>query len=416
MKLLQEIKAPQESVNDLSLEVIELSFSDGDFVSKGDVLIELESSKTSFSIIAETDGYIKYLCTESEEVSINSVIIRIFETWEDQIESNIGIDDNNLLTGKVIFSKKAIALVEKHNLSKESFRNLDFVSVSDVLAKLNIQDKVIQNEELRSENIPTEDVSFKKLSKHKRTEIAYLKDVQSSNLTSTVNIYVDTKYCFEFLNPNLKYFKNSLLPIIVYETSKLLIKYPVFNAFYANDSVGYYNSVNCGIAIDMEHGLKTVKLPNTNTLQIAEIENLIFELSNKYIDNKLSPADLNEITFTITDLSTEGTAFFLPLINRHNSAILAISANDKELNRTLLSLTFDHRLTEGRLASIFLRELKDRLQTYKFPEGENIKLSDIVCFKCMKSISEDYNGVGFLRTVLANGKEANICQSCFNGF
>ena len=93
---------------------------------------------------------------------------------------------------------------------------------------------------------------------------------------------------------------------------------------------------------------------------ISEIEQDIINLSGKYLDNSLHYDDITDITFTITDLSSENVAFFQPLINFMNSAILGISSIDEKLDRCIYTVTFDHRVTEGKLVAGFLKDLKDR--------------------------------------------------------
>lgn len=418
MKLLQEIKIPQESVNDQTVTVIEIYFTDGDFVESGEVLIELETSKATFTIEAKTAGYINYYCEEEDDVEINTTIIEIFDKKEAENKAKNANKLANLdkkVVSDVMFSKQALKLIDEHNLQKNSFNERDFVCSEDVYNLLNIdKEKIVAGFKTKKQaKIQLPDTISKKIPKRKKTEIEYLSFAQGRNLTSTVNIYIDTSTVFDSLNPYLKYFKNALLPVIVFETSKLLKKYPEFNSFFNTDTIEIYKHINIGIAIDMENGLKTVNLPNTNKLSISETENLIFELSNKYIDNKLQIDDLTGITFTITDLSSEGVGFFKPLVNQYNSAILAISANDEKLNRSILSLTFDHRVTEGRKASIFLNELKTRIESYV---SENKTATSVKCFKCMKPLTEDYNDVGFIKTITSDGREKYICQTCLQGF
>ena len=55
---------------------------------------------------------------------------------------------------------------------------------------------------------------------------------------------------------------------------------------------------------------------------------------------------------------------FIPLINYKQSAILGISSVDKKLERFSMSLTFDHRILEGRLAARFMSDLVNRIEEY----------------------------------------------------
>ncbi|MBN2663455.1 MAG: 2-oxo acid dehydrogenase subunit E2 [Bacteroidales bacterium] len=420
MKVLQEIKIPQESVNDEYVSVVQMFFENNEFVEIGDVLIELESSKTIFAIESQVDGYIKYFCKEEQDVSVGEIIIQIF----DQIVENqlVEVKKTHLLFEEkienTIFSKKALLYIEQNNIDNSKFKNFDFVNLDDVFLILGLKNSSKNEEKTQKTiqiNVDETKVLLEDISKNKKREIDYLKAVQYANLNSLVNINIDTKGLFLKINPHLKYLKNSLLPVIIFETSKLLKKYPEFNAYFVDNQIAIFKDINVGFAIDMDNGLKTVKISDTVSKSIQQIEKEVFELSNKYIDNKLSVDDLSDITFTITDLSSEGASSFVPLINKNNSAIIGVSANDEKLDRTTISLAFDHRVTAGKKATIFLRELKNRIESYAQRESNEIDKS-IKCYKCFKSLNDDFNDVGFLKVVVKNGQEKYICQTCFTGF
>jgi len=147
-------------------------------------------------------------------------------------------------------------------------------------------------------------------------------------------------------------------------------------------------------------------------MQILEIEESIFNLANKYLDKKLNTFDLSDITFTITDLSSFGAISFSPLINKNNSAILGLSKVDQKLKRITVSLAFDHRVTEGKMASIFLQELKERFESYKLDQSNNINLKFVECYKCLKTLDEDFNDIGFIKVLSKNGEDKYICDLC----
>ena len=230
-----------------------------------------------------------------------------------------------------------------------------------------------------------------------------------------MNTFINTDGIFVHLNESLKALKNSLLPVTIYETSRLLKKYKELNAFYSNSAIYYYEKINIGFAIDIEQGLKVLKLPDAQYESIGTIEEHILNVSGKYLDNSLHYDDITDITFTITDLSSENVAFFHPLINLMNSAILGISSIDEKLDRCIFTLTFDHRVTEGKLVALFLKDLKDRLESYRSNHFTK-KLDSITCFKCLKSLDEDISDVGFAKCITPKGENAFICQSCLKGF
>ena len=187
----------------------------------------------------------------------------------------------------------------------------------------------------------------------------------------------------------------------------------MFNSFYNDNGIAEYLEVNIGIAMDIDDGLKVVKIPNTNKLHLLETEEALFQLANKYIDKKLSTSDLTDITFTITDLSSFGAISFTPLINKNNSAILGVSKIDEKLNRINLSLAFDHRVTEGKIAAIFLSNLKERVESYKKSNIDIDLTNNITCFKCLKKLNEDMSEIGFINIITTKGEQKYICDTCF---
>ncbi|MFM9840741.1 MAG: 2-oxo acid dehydrogenase subunit E2 [Cyclobacteriaceae bacterium] len=439
MKVLQEITVPQESVNDQSLIVLELYFKNGDKVAKGALIAELETSKTTVTVEAEQDGYVQYFCNVGDDLEVNSIIARISDEIPVIVleENKINLQKQNVVAPhyssqhsikETIFSKKALLLMVKSNIQKTAFVGMDFVSEKDVENILGGSTKtkkvapISAKDRRESENV-VDDISkvqLEKVKSFKHKEIGYLSSVQSAGLVSVINAMVEVEGVIDYINQYTQYFKNSLLPIVVYECGRLLQKYPAFNAYFNNENIAYYKQVHVGFAVDMGKGLKVLKIANTENKSIREIEQEIFQLSNDYLDEKIKTDVLTDITFTITDLSGEDVFSFTPLINMKNSAILGISSIDQKLKRCVLSLAFDHRVTEGKNASVFLSELKQRIESYRsklFDAGLQSKyLSGIKCYKCMKRLTEDLSDAGFAKCITPLGEEAYICQACFKGF
>jgi pyruvate/2-oxoglutarate dehydrogenase complex dihydrolipoamide acyltransferase (E2) component len=67
-------------------------------------------------------------------------------------------------------------------------------------------------------------------------------------------------------------------------------------------------------------------------------------------------------TFTVTDLSAQGVEYFVPVLNRRQAAILGLCAERPDSGRRDLVLTFDHRMSDGMRAAVFLAALRDRLE------------------------------------------------------
>ena len=437
MKILQEIKAPQESVNDNFLNVVAIHYKNNDKVKKNDILIELETSKAVLTIEADFDGYIEYCCILDEEVKVNNTIIKIWdEPIKQLVDSNLNdikanpqkiqtpvtINNTENSNTNIIskFSKKALEFIIQNKIDSTIFKDYDFVSYEIAIGYGNLP--FLKKELNRVENKPSKNdliefdktkILINKISHAKKREIEYLSAVQNAGLVSVINIDLNIEHLFQSVNQELKYFKNSVLPLIIYESARLLVKFPMFNSFYNDNGIAEYLEVNIGIAMDIDDGLKVVKIPNTNKLHLLETEEALFQLANKYIDKKLSTSDLTDITFTITDLSSFGAISFTPLINKNNSAILGVSKIDEKLNRINLSLAFDHRVTEGKIAAIFLSNLKERVESYKKSNIDIDLTNNISCFKCLKKLNEDMSEIGFINIITTKGEQKYICDTCF---
>lgn len=459
MALVQEIQVPLLAVNDTTLTVVELGFAAGAAVKKGDVIMVFETSKTTYDVEAAADGYIQYLCEADRDYEVNEVVARIYSEAAEALAPAhtprpgkppapaVGgaaerptarartidgpAEPLPHWEGRTLFSHEAERLIEVAGLSREQFAGRDFVTGAVVRAFLEprataavIADAASVAVAVAStkkpaavaQAVPADPAKtvLKKLLPAKKREIEYLSDIQSTGLTSTLHTQVETEGIFTYINRSQKYLKDSLLPVIIYETARLLADYPLLNAYFTGDAVAVYKDVSPGFAIDIDKGLKVLKVEKAGQRTIGDIEAEILRLSGDYLDDTLQVEALTDITFTITDLAAEGVSFFQPLINKMNSAILGVSAIDEKLQRCMLSLTFDHRVTEGKAVAGFLRELKERLESYR-PDGGELR-RDITCFKCYKTLGEDLGGTGFVRCITPEGKEGYICQSCLKGF
>ena len=360
MKPLQSITVPHEIVNDEFVTIVKCYFKNADKIKEGDTLIAIETSKMVQDLYATVDGYIYYLCHEEDEVPIGKAILEIYDQplvkRSTFIQETVEKKVSSLGNGDVVFSQSALRLMEELKMSKDLFKGKDFVGTEEVKS---VQRQIGQGQPAGQQT----DIEFQKISLFKKREIEYLTDVQSSNLNNTVSIFIDITPGLNELRRASKFFKNSLLPIVISKLPSLLKEYPEFNAFYKDGTIGFYRKIAIGFAVNLGEGLRVLKLPSSNDKSISEIEIFIFDMIKQYVAKKLTPKDMEGVTFTITDLSNEGIHFFIPLIPKGQSAILGVCAIDEKLQRSIVSFSFDHRVTDGKKAGEFLRKLKKALET-----------------------------------------------------
>ncbi|KAF2419782.1 dihydrolipoamide succinyltransferase [Tothia fuscella] len=138
------------------------------------------------------------------------------------------------------------------------------------------------------------------------------------------------------------------------------------------DTIVYHDYVDISVAVATEKGLTTPVVRNVESMGMLDIERAIGDLGKKARDNKLTIEDLAGGTFTISNGGVFGSMMSTPIINPPQSAVLGLHAiferavpiNGKIEIRPMMNitLTYDHRLIDGREAATFLVKVKEFVQ------------------------------------------------------
>ncbi|MDR2434481.1 MAG: 2-oxo acid dehydrogenase subunit E2 [Treponema sp.] len=154
---------------------------------------------------------------------------------------------------------------------------------------------------------------------------------------------------------------------------RTLLSNPQINATLDGDALVYKGSVNLGMAVATGRGLLVPVIHNAQDYSLAELSAAAADLAAKAREGKLAPHEMSGGTFTVSNIGMFGINAFTPIINPPEAAILGVCAVDDELklqgaqvvNRKKmgLSLAFDHRVVDGAGASIFLKNIKDILES-----------------------------------------------------
>jgi len=422
--IIHEITSPKDDADD-ELLVTDLHFSNNDAVKKNDELVDLETSKTTIAIETPASGYVEYLVKKGQTIPVGEVVCRIHDMPFDELALNLneGSNQREIDNSKKIISKDAAKYIKENNVDISHIKK-HFIGISDLVIKedtTNFKPELIKKSpEVIKTKVKPKNTTEVKISHAKLNEIKALSGVQSAGLVSTIFVGVDVnklEYDYE-----TEIFKNSqsLLPIIIFEVSRLMQKFPILNAYFDEGVIQLYDNINLGIAFDIDDGLKVCTLRETNKMSMSEIEQDLSKNIDDYLNRALKTEQLTGSTFTITDLSSFGVDGIIPLVNLNQCAILGISSIDKKLNRINLSLAFDHRVTEGKVAGLFLSELKDRItsHTKSIKKKSSTVNSDLKCNYCMKSLDEDktLKGSGLLRIINHSEEEQLICKTCLDGW
>ena len=161
--------------------------------------------------------------------------------------------------------------------------------------------------------------------------------------------------------------------IIIKAAAKTIEKYPMINARFDGSKITVLKDINIGAAVDTEKGLMVPVIHNANNKGVLEISSELRQKAARARSGQIKSDDLNNGTFTITNLGMLGIEQFVPIINPPQCAILAVGSIEKDVvvddtdqfqiqNRLWLTLVFDHRIIDGAPAGKFLRDLKRILE------------------------------------------------------
>ena len=166
----------------------------------------------------------------------------------------------------------------------------------------------------------------------------------------------------------------TLLPILVKVVAVGLRSFPRLNASIDVEAqeVVYKDFVHIGVAVDTDRGLLVPVIRDADRKSVTAISVELVELSAKARDGKLGLDEMRGPTFSLSNLGGLGTGFFTPLIHLPESAILGVGRGEREpvwidgefqpRMRVPLSLSHDHRLTDGADGARFLNWLVEALE------------------------------------------------------
>jgi 2-oxoglutarate dehydrogenase E2 component (dihydrolipoamide succinyltransferase) len=176
--------------------------------------------------------------------------------------------------------------------------------------------------------------------------------------------------------------KLTYLPFIISSVVKGIQAFPIMNSSVAGRNIIYRKPINIGVAVALDWGLIVPVIRNAEDLSLGGIAKSLSDLASRARAKKLSPEEVQNGTFTITNPGVFGSLMGAPIINQPQVAIMGIGAIEKRPKvitgadgedtiaiRTCcyFSISFDHRIIDGAVADQFLAFVKKTLE--EFPES-----------------------------------------------
>jgi len=366
---------------------------EGDYVEKGEPLLEVMTDKVTIEVESFHNGYLKkILAKEGEEIPVTEVIAyigekdekiseeiikgMIKEKGEEKIEIKRREEEKVLIEEKPKYKveeeiqiekilkygkeeeiekakvKKILASPLAKRLARQMKVDLSKVTgtgpggrivKADVLkaakevkmreAEIKEKEKIEIEREIIKKRITPEILETIPLKGIRKTiaERMYKSISEIPHFTLYVEIDISNLESLkDKLNKEIEGKKISYTDLIVKATALSLEKYPILNSTLKDDKVIIFKDINVGLATSMKDGLIVPVIFNANKLSLEEIADKRVDLVNRAGENKLELDDVSGSTFTITNLGMFEIDYFSPIINFPEAGILSVGAITKK--------------------------------------------------------------------------------------
>ncbi len=173
--------------------------------------------------------------------------------------------------------------------------------------------------------------------------------------------------------------KLTFTPILMQAVATTIKKFPLINISVQGDSIIKKKNINLGMAAALPDGNLIVPvIKNADQLNLVGMTKQVNDLANRARANQLKPDEIQDGTYTVTNVGSFGSVMGTPIINQPQVAILALGAIRKVpavietsegdfigiRQKMFVSHSYDHRVVNGALGGMFIKSLKETLESW----------------------------------------------------
>jgi 2-oxoglutarate dehydrogenase E2 component (dihydrolipoamide succinyltransferase) len=394
--MIFEVRVPMVGESITEVVMGEWKKSDGDYVEVDEPICVIESEKAAMDIVAEKAGQLRVKAKTGDTLKIGDLIAEIDTSVQG---GKAGVEESQVQEvpvgaepEKIFITPVAKKMLEEAGVAVETVKGsgpAGRITKADALQAIEAgKNKQVPVEEKKVETVPAgvEKIDFDRERKETRepmstlrrtiarhlvaakNETAMLTTMNEIDMSAVLKLRGELKE--EFLE---KYgVKLGFMSFFGRAICIALKEMPVVNARIEGDDIVYHHYVDLSIAVSTPRGLVAPVIRNADRLSMGELENQIQQIAVKARDGKLTLQDMSGGTFTITNGGVFGSLLSTPIINVPQSAVLGmhniqerpIAANGQVVIRPMMyvSLSYDHRIIDGRESVLFLVHVKKLLE------------------------------------------------------
>lgn len=421
-----DIAIPKLGMTMKEAKVVAWAFPEGDRVEAGQVVLQVETAKVTHDVEAQASGFLHILAAPGETYPVGAAVGQLAETEEElarlQVETpaphvtaaapvaeEAGTaasvatapaagatpsDPAGPPSGKTRISPLAKRLAQEHNLDlttvtgsgpngrivKEDVEKALAARAAGVAAPAAVEAEPWTGEVIDGKRVKTV-LPLQGMRKAIADHMVHSLQVAAQLTTMTEFDMTELIKLRKLLlaRESTLGFRVSYTDLIVFIVARTLKAVPIVNASLIDGRVVLWEDVHVGVAValqlsEYESGLIVPVVKNADRKSLPEINRSVSEVVAKAREGKVLPDDVTGSTFTLTNTGTFGNmwAHGTPIINQPESAILQTGSiverpavvDGQVVPRPMMpaSLTFDHRVLDGAPVSVFMGELRDRIE------------------------------------------------------
>ena len=379
---IEQVTAPKagESITEATLN--RWFAADGAYVKADEPLFEMGTDKASQEVVAPVAGVVKHLVKEGETVAIGARVAQIDTDAKAPAAAPKSKSEsqgaNAPRSGDAIPSPAAARVLAEAGVKVGDVQGTGRdgrITKEDAVQASSARPTVAANSAPPAKPLAASRVTREAMSPIRKRIAARLLESQNTTATLTTFNEADMTAIQELRGKyNEKFEKRygvklGFMSVFVKAAVEALKAFPLVNARIDGADIIRQHFYDIGVAVSTEKGLMVPVVRGADALGFADIEKAVAAVAKKARDGKVTVADLEGGTFTITNGGTFGSMMSTPILNPPQVAILgmhsiqkrAVVVNDAVVIRPMmyLALSYDHRLIDGREAVQFLVRIKE---------------------------------------------------------
>ncbi|MCI2253942.1 2-oxoglutarate dehydrogenase complex dihydrolipoyllysine-residue succinyltransferase [Domibacillus sp. PGB-M46] len=409
---MAEIRVPELAESITEGTIAQWLKQPGDYVEKGEYIVELETDKVNVEVISEEAGTIKELqAAEGDTVEVGQVIAIVeagagssagtsapAETEAAPVQAEAKAKEDIVKEEPAQKQEEAagrtVASPAARKLAREKGIDLNAVKTVDPLGRVRVQD--VESHQNTPASAPKQaapqkqaasapkaqdsgkPVERERMSRRRQTIAKRLVEVQQTAAMLTTFNEIDMTNIMDLRKRKKdKFFDDhdvrlGFMSFFTKAVVAALKKYPYVNAEIDGDEIVLKKFYDIGVAVSTDDGLVVPVVRDCDRKNFAEIEGSIMDMALKARDNKLALGDLQGGSFTITNGGVFGSLLSTPILNGSQVGILGmhtiqrrpVAIGDAVEIRPMMyvALSYDHRIIDGKEAVGFLKMVKELIE------------------------------------------------------